>query len=175
MFLGFEWYAPYRGIDPSDTDSAAILDITYASPDTSATGWFPYTNVDRHVLAPDTPVSVITPHHPLGEKRFVAPFFMEDRRHAFFVSTSQEVKWLQDFFDLGIVYNPGPMVEVTIPPLIVQPEEVLRETKSLGRWRSGRANRSRSGRGLSGRNHGVRHAGRLYQAGSGDVGRRHLR
>ena len=125
MFLGFEWYAPYRGIDPSDTDSAAILDITYASPDTSATGWFPYTNVDRHVLAPDTPVSVITPHHPLGEKRFVAPFFMEDRRHAFFVSTSQEVKWLQDFFDLGIVYYPGPMVEVTIPPLIVQPEEVL--------------------------------------------------
>ena len=125
--LGRKWLESKRQIDPSDTVSDDILDITYTSVETSwwTTGSSPYSNVDRHVLAPDTPVSVITPHHPLGEKRFVAPFFMEDRRHAFFVSTSQEVKWLQDFFDLGIVYNPGQMVEVTIPPLIAKPEEVL--------------------------------------------------
>jgi len=124
MFLGFEVLAPYRGIDPIDTQSKQILDVTYASIDTNTTTWWPLSSVVRHVLEPATPVSVVSPHHPLGDQRFVAPFMMDDRRHAFFVSTSQEVKWISDFLDLGIVYNPGLMTEVTIPPLVVPPEDV---------------------------------------------------
>ena len=124
IFLALEWFTPYRSIATQDSGGDATLDITYASLDTSPTAWWPLTYTDRHVLAPDTPVSAVAPQHPLGEKRFEAPFLMDDRRHAFFVSTVQGVKWVGDYLDVGVTYNPGAMVEVNIPPLVVQPEYV---------------------------------------------------
>jgi hypothetical protein len=106
----------------------------------------------------------------------VAPFFMEDRRHAFFVSTSQEVKWLQDFFDLGIVYNPGTMVEVTISA--ADRSAVKRCVVKPNLWGDG------GPVGPIGPDPGVAYSvgitefvtrGRLHSAGPRHIGRRHLR
>jgi Neuraminidase-like domain/Salmonella virulence plasmid 28.1kDa A protein len=131
--FAFLLFTPYRGIDPADSESKASLDVTYASVDFTGGTWWPYTYVNRHVLEPDLNVSVITPHHPIeASKRFEAPFFMDDSRHSFFVSTTQEPKWIPDFADVGITVNPGITVDVTIPPIVVQPEEFQFKPKFWG-------------------------------------------
>ena len=93
---------------------------------------WPFSTVNRHVLEPETRISVITPHHPPGSRPFEAPFFVDDRRHTFFVSTAQESKWVGNFMDLGITYNPSMKVDIVIPPIVVQPEYIATKPSLWG-------------------------------------------
>jgi hypothetical protein len=124
--LGLWQYTPYRRIDTLNDSSQPTLDITYASVNFSLTSGYPFTEVERHVLAPDSRVSAIVPQHSMSDaNRFNAPFFVDDARHAFYVRTTSAPKWVGGFFDVGIVYSPGLAMEVNIPQLVVQPEYVL--------------------------------------------------
>jgi hypothetical protein len=75
--------------------------------------------VPHVVLKPEAPFDVVEPLHPLS-KPFEAPFFVDDRRHAFFVTAKPEPVWIQNHPDFGITPNPGPKLEPIIPPLVLE-------------------------------------------------------
>jgi hypothetical protein len=104
----------FRLVVPIDNTEYPVLGALYGSPGPSAALPLLQTRV---VLLPDTPVSVVTPHHPMP-KPFEAPFLMHDRRHAFFVSSTTELTWVPDLLDFGVAYDPGPKVQ-EIPPLVI--------------------------------------------------------
>jgi hypothetical protein len=76
------------------------------------------TGLTRHVLKNEIPDGAIEPRHPL-KKPFVAPFFYEDSRHVFYVTTAAgQPVWIEDHF--GRAVNPSIRYEMEIPQLILK-------------------------------------------------------
>ncbi|HBB87905.1 MAG TPA: PA14 domain-containing protein,virulence plasmid 28 protein [Blastocatellia bacterium] len=69
----------------------------------------------------------IEPHHPLEGNPWDAPFFYEDRRHVFFVTTEEHLQNVRIWNDLGIVS--GPLYTSTtvteLPPLVWQTGTII--------------------------------------------------
>jgi hypothetical protein len=106
-----------RQIYPID---AYLLISYYAGPHTVPVGPPSYdSTMPRLVAIPQIPFTTTEPHHPLT-KPFEAPFFVDDRRHVFFVSTTKEPVWIADFPDYGVSVNPGFADAVKIPPLVLE-------------------------------------------------------
>lgn len=64
----------------------------------------------------------IAPHHPVGGNPWDAPFFYEDRRHVFYVTTEERLKKVPQWNDFGIVmktYKPT----AGIPGLVLKPDK----------------------------------------------------
>lgn len=94
-----------RALQTADSDT---FHITYtASP----------SDLERAVVKNTLADGTVETYRPL-KKAFDAPFFYEDRRHVFYVTTTQEPKWIGSHFDIGVTTKPGIQVEVKIPPLV---------------------------------------------------------
>jgi hypothetical protein len=65
------------------------------------------------------PFHLVFPRHELTDG-WSAPFFMEDRRNIFYVTTQQQPSLIWDFLGYGIAVNPGISQASAIPPLVVQ-------------------------------------------------------
>jgi hypothetical protein len=59
---------------------------------------------DRKILSPVIPFRVTDSLHP-RDHWFDTPFFFEDRRHVFYVTTSEQATYIRDFVDFGINVN----------------------------------------------------------------------
>ena len=81
-----------------------------------ATYDMPSTDLTRALVENTSTDDALDTYHPLGHP-LDAPFFYEDRRHVFYVTTSQEPKWIEDHTDIGI--NVDVSVNVHDIPVVV--------------------------------------------------------
>lgn len=82
-------------------------------PDMYAFHWEPM--LSRDVLHPPQTPRIVEPHHAYTS--FEDPFFYEDSRHVFFVTTTQKPVWIRDF--TGYTIDHGTVkVDAKIPDLV---------------------------------------------------------
>lgn len=86
----------------------------------------PFVNLPRTVLTTTTrpPGRITEPRHDLPDV-WNAPFFYEDGRHVFYVTTTQQQVLVRDSKDFGIVTNPLFSDITSIPHLIVDSPEPI--------------------------------------------------
>jgi hypothetical protein len=70
----------------------------------------------RRVLKPWQKFRLVETHQQYTT--FGAPFFYEDSRHVFFVSTREERALIFDRLDYGAAADPGLRLDAVIPPLV---------------------------------------------------------
>jgi hypothetical protein len=89
--------------------------------------WHPHAPPDfiRSILIRKKPGKdrVIDPHHYL-EKPWEAPFFYEDSRHVFYVTTEERLVRIPQWVDFGLTTNP-PQLQLDIPQLVLKPVETI--------------------------------------------------
>lgn len=86
----------------------------------------------RTLLSNDLPDRVVETKHPV-RNIWTAPFFYEDNRHVFFVTTEQERIGILNHDKYGIWDKPGLWQKLEIPPLVFQPNpQVKQPPKFLG-------------------------------------------
>jgi hypothetical protein len=61
----------------------------------------------------------VEPRHNL-QNPWLAPFFYEDARHVFYVTTAVQQVLISDHSGIGVTVNPGFKPTVEIPPLILE-------------------------------------------------------
>src|SRR5439155_25213828 len=77
------------------------------------------TTMQRTVLQPANPFRVVEPRFLLRDP-FDNPFFFEDKRHIFYVTTSEKQVGIVDYPDYGHTLNPRPLQSPKIPPLVLR-------------------------------------------------------
>lgn len=102
-------FSPKRSLDTN----TAPLKITYSG-----------TGVSHSVLSNNIADRTVDPHHPLGGNPWDPPFFYEDSRHVFYVTTEERLVPVPKWNDLGVVVK-------TLKPAYETPELVLRPDKTL--------------------------------------------
>ncbi|HSH81375.1 MAG TPA: neuraminidase-like domain-containing protein [Herpetosiphonaceae bacterium] len=102
-------FAPKR-MPKTATES---LEISYSEPS--------ITNVVLHNAIEDR---VIQPNHPVEGKPWGAPFFYEDARYVFYVTTADQLVSIRQWNDFSISETP-PAMSVTLAPLVLQPLEII--------------------------------------------------
>jgi hypothetical protein len=97
------------------------LSINYYSGEHTVPVGPPYydTIVNRQVIEPPIAWNTVEPHHALKYPN-EAPFFFEDSRHTFFVTTTETPVLIKDHPGYGIGPNPNPKQTIEIPPLVLQ-------------------------------------------------------
>src|SRR5207249_4940662 len=88
----------------------------------------PFMDFKRDVLKDNIPLTAIRPRHPLQDV-WTAPFFYEDSRHIFFVTTTEQQMWIPDYTgytdrnpNIGMVVKLPDMVFKTDPRQEVGPK-----------------------------------------------------
>ena len=128
-------FQAHRIIDPADAEAQQSLDVSYMTFDSTPGGGFsfhwPFSTVNRHVLEPETRLSVITPHHPpgRGHSRLRSSSTIGVIR---FRVDGAGVEVGRHFMDLGITYNPSMKVDIVIPPIVAQPEYIATKPSLWG-------------------------------------------
>ena len=87
--------------------SLHVLEIEYSSQS------FPF----RHIVIRGNG-NIVQPRHRLFSKIWYAPFFYEDSRHVFFVTTTKELVYIYDFSGYLAAANNGVVQAGSIPPLV---------------------------------------------------------
>ena len=87
---------------------------------------FKYTDLQnqsltRDILTPTMRFQLLSPRHELADA-WTAPFFLEDHRHVFYVTSEQQPVWVANHTGFGVSVNLGVMNAPQIPPLVVQAE-----------------------------------------------------
>ena len=72
----------------------------------------------RKALKPEIPFKLVEPHHELNNI-WDAPFFFEDFRHVFFVTTKEEAVLIQDVLDYGFTAGVGTLQDATVTPVVL--------------------------------------------------------
>jgi hypothetical protein len=69
----------------------------------------------------------VEPHHPLEGDPWDAPFFYEDRRHAFFVTTDERMETIERWDDIGVVVSQGLAGGPVryLPPLVLRTPDII--------------------------------------------------
>jgi hypothetical protein len=80
----------------------------------------PAHHLSRDVLSDPVPRRAVQPNHETSDV-FNAPFFFEDRRHAFYVTSEEQQVWVGNFGGFGVTADPGVVSEPRISPLVIQP------------------------------------------------------
>jgi hypothetical protein len=82
----------------------------------------------REILQNALPDSIITPQHPL-QNSWDAPYFYEDSRHVFYVTTTDKPVFIPDG-EYGVHLHPGIKQIAKIPPLVlkIDPEVGVKPT-----------------------------------------------
>jgi Neuraminidase-like domain len=85
---------------------------------------YPNSNIAQAILNNGISDSTIEPHHPIEGNPWDAPFFYQDSRHVFYVTTAERVVRIPQWADFGAVVKPlKPTWDM--PPLVVAPVEVI--------------------------------------------------
>ncbi|MGJ0506828.1 MAG: neuraminidase-like domain-containing protein [Methylocystis sp.] len=108
-------YRPF-GKQRSFSQSGQPYTINYSSriPD------LPPVYYAREVLTDSIPVRSVQAAHGVSDQ-WTSPFFFEDRRNVFFVTTTEKQVWVADFGGYGVFPKPS-LPEITkLPPIYVQP------------------------------------------------------
>jgi hypothetical protein len=66
----------------------------------------------------------VQPNHAFDGNPWEAPFFYEDARHAFYVTTSEELVWVRQWNDFGIYVAPS-LTIASLPPLVFEPPQII--------------------------------------------------
>ncbi len=74
----------------------------------------------RDVLTDDIPMATVQPNHYVSDT-WDAPFFFEDSRNVFYVTSEQQPVWVADSGDFGVSANPAVIKVPEMPPLVVRP------------------------------------------------------
>ncbi|HEX7312611.1 MAG TPA: neuraminidase-like domain-containing protein [Pyrinomonadaceae bacterium] len=114
---------PSRALDTSGD----VFTATYSD------GLLHFTPTDklRPVIVNGLDDRTVEPRHPLRSP-WDAPFFYEDTRHAFFVTTRQEQRRVIDHPGFGITLNPNLAPVAEIPPLVLKREPPPRIGPTFG-------------------------------------------
>jgi ABC toxin N-terminal region/Neuraminidase-like domain len=91
---------------------------------TSLTVGYSDRSVTQTVLDNGIANSAIDPHHPLEGNSWEAPFFYQDARHAFYVTTDEQLVSVRHWNDLGIVVR-DPKAVYALPLLVHKQDDVL--------------------------------------------------
>jgi hypothetical protein len=75
--------------------------------------------LSRDILTDNTPMKTVAPYHLLSDA-WDAPFFFEDRRNVFYVTTTEQPVWISNYRWYGVVMAPGLQAAEMIPPLVAQ-------------------------------------------------------
>jgi hypothetical protein len=76
----------------------------------------------RHKLLANAPLhEVVDPHHPVSDL-FQAPFFVQDRRYAFYVTPVVSTVTVKEADDIAITRAPPVIVVPQLPPVVVKPD-----------------------------------------------------
>lgn len=95
------------------TSPNLIADYTDRIPDV------PPEMLSRQILSDDTEMNAVPPYH-LVSSPWDAPFFFEDRRNVFYVTTTESPVWISNFPWYGVAIAPGVLAAEQVPPLVVQ-------------------------------------------------------
>ena len=95
-------FSPKRNLN---TETAS-LNITYTEP-----------NASNRVLDNGITDETVQPNHPFDGNAWDAPFFYDDARHSFYVTTTEKVVWIPQWNDFGIYLTP-PKMDFTIPSIV---------------------------------------------------------
>lgn len=87
---------------------------------------YPNANISQSAIKNSIGDRTIEPHHPLKGNPWDVPFFYEDSRHVFYVTTSERIILIPKWDDFGIVVVP-PKRQWDIPPLVLEPVETIRD------------------------------------------------
>ncbi len=75
---------------------------------------------------------------PVIESGWATPFFYEDSRHVFFVTTEEKQKSFGERVDYGVMIHPNSMRAVEVPPLVVQVDSRKQKEIWPNFWGDGR-------------------------------------
>jgi hypothetical protein len=111
-----QWYGTIRGFE---TENPTLkIDYDRRIPDV------PDNPISREVLTDAIEMRVVAPNHYLTDS-WNAPFFFEDRRNVYYVTTQEQPVWVRDAGGYGVAVNPGVFHLPRIPSLIVEPGPAL--------------------------------------------------
>jgi hypothetical protein len=111
-----KWYGTVRGFETENPTFK--IDYDRRIPDV------PDNPITRDVLTDAIEMRVVAPNHYLTDP-WTAPFFFEDRRNVYYVTTQEQPVWVGRVGGYGVAVNPGIFQLPRIPPLIVQPSPAL--------------------------------------------------
>jgi hypothetical protein len=77
----------------------------------------------RDVLTDSIPYNAIQPNHTVSNI-WVAPLTFEDRRHVFYVTSTQQPVWIPSYIGIGVTQDPGPIKFPIVPGVVAQPYPV---------------------------------------------------
>jgi len=99
-------FAPRRTLDTA----GSVLTVGY-----------PLNGTSDPVIDNDIEDRTVEPNHPLSAHPWDAPFFYDDKRHAFYVTTTQRMVPVWHWRDFAVLAS-QPTVTLNLPPLVLQPE-----------------------------------------------------
>ncbi len=85
---------------------------------------YPESNVSNVVLVNSISDRVVQPNHPVAGDPWDAPFFYEDARHVFYVTTLEELVWIPQWQGFGIQAT-TPQATDSIPVLVFAPAKAV--------------------------------------------------
>lgn len=93
---------------------------------------FLHGTLTRDILGDPLPFNTVETHHPLPDI-WDAPFFFEDSRNVFYVTTQEQQVSVINFPGYGAVFNPGHLQAAELPPLVIkQDPNLLGTPRTLG-------------------------------------------
>ncbi len=98
-------------------------------------------SLHRTILHPAIPFSVVLPTHPLADQWNV-PFFYQDKRHVFFVTSKQEKVFIRDYSQYGITARASETVNPVLPQLVVEQSGKVNTTPPAPSWTTGMSERN---------------------------------
>jgi hypothetical protein len=90
--------------------------------------------ITRSILENASAGRVIVTRHPL-QGAWDGPFFFEDSRHVFFVTTTDQPVWVHGYQKYGILGDAGVIEVAKIPPLVFHDKSKIRVESAP--WRDG--------------------------------------
>jgi hypothetical protein len=83
-----------------------------------------YTAAPQRVISPPVEERTIEPAHPIAGDAWDVPFFYEDARHVFYVTTTERLVRIPEWIGYELAPS-APDRELAVPPLVLTPVEVI--------------------------------------------------
>jgi hypothetical protein len=115
----------YRSLSTSTDTFSITYDRGIAILYWGGAGWGRSTLV-RNVLTNTIDDRIVEPQHRL-QNVWDAPFFFEDSRHVFYVTTVERLVMIPQYTGYGVIVPPSPRPVVDIPPLVLQRDPRLED------------------------------------------------
>ncbi|MBD1930312.1 MULTISPECIES: neuraminidase-like domain-containing protein [Cyanophyceae] len=113
-----------RGL-PDQIEEAKTVDLTISQNTFSISYCQVGSDYKRQVIKTQIDGRLVKPHH-YPENGWTAPFFYEDSRHVFYVSTSERPVTISEFAGYGVVGYLSKK-KLDIPPLVLESQPIIRD------------------------------------------------